>query len=60
VSPEPGAPVSDLTRLLRLLEPELHPGVYGFTVLAGAHHDHLFVPAARAEEALDALRRLRQ
>jgi hypothetical protein len=27
-------------------------------VLAGVHHDHLLVPAGRAEEALDVLRRL--
>lgn len=27
-------------------------------VVAGHHHDHLFVPADRREEALDALRRL--
>ena len=130
---EPGAPISDLTRLLRSLEPELHQGVYVFAVLpagrelgslpvvatfleregltvvveegaaqqaglsslfraawitltvhsdleavgltaafsgaladagiscnvlAGAYHDHLFVPVARAQEALGLLRNL--
>ena len=133
--PEPGAPVSDLTQLLRSLEPELHEGVYVFAVLpagrelgslpvvatfqeregltvvleegaarlaglsslfraawitltvhsdleavgltaafsgalagagiscnvlAGAYHDHLFVPVARTQEALDLLRKLGQ
>ncbi len=29
-------------------------------VVAGLHHDHLFVPWARADEALDALQRLSQ
>jgi len=29
-------------------------------VVAGFHHDHLFVPWQRREEALDALRRLSQ
>ena len=28
------------------------------TVVAGAHHDHLFVPVARAEQAMEALRQL--
>jgi len=133
VSPEAGDPVSDLTLLLRSLEPELQPGVYVFAVLpagrelgslpvvatfqeregltvvleegaaqqaglsslfraawitltvhsdleavgltaafsgamahagiscnvlAGAYHDHLFVPVARAQEALGLLRNL--
>jgi len=29
-------------------------------VVAGAYHDHLFVPAARADDAMSALRRLQE
>ena len=135
MSQEPGVPVTDLTRLLCTLVPELHEGVYVFAVLpagrelgslpvvatfqeregltvvleegiamqadlsslfraawitltvhseleavgltaafsaalagagiscnvlAGAYHDHLFVPVARAQEALGLLRNLGQ
>ena len=135
MSPEAGGPVSDLTLLLRSLEPELHPGVYVFAVLpagrelgslpvvatlqeregltvvleegaaqqaglsslfrtawitltahsdleavgltaafsgalagagiscnvlAGAYHDHLFVPVVRAQETMDLLEKLGQ
>lgn len=62
-------PIEDLSTLLRTLRPMQHPGVCAYVVappgplppdVAGAHHDHLFVPAERAAEAVACLEALQR
>jgi hypothetical protein len=48
----------DLAILLAGLRPRLNAGEYegiGCNVIAGHHHDHLFVPAQRAHDAMATL-----